>query len=104
MNKWLVRSVFAAGLLAQGQVAFGQSAAVVDLKDFRPREVKSAVFTVASSQDLRIEAVGAESDNNRGTFSWVTTMWNGKQRRSAATRGWGTPGSSTSRAAASCGS
>ena len=78
MKKWLVRSVFAAGLLAQGQVAFGQSAAVVDLKDFRPREVKSAVFTVASSQDLRIEAIGAESDNNRGTFSWVTTMWNGK--------------------------
>ena len=78
MNKWLVRTVFAAGLLAQGEVAFGQSAAVVDLKDFHPREVKSAVFTVASSQDLRIEAVGAESDSNRGTFSWVTTLWNGK--------------------------
>jgi hypothetical protein len=78
MNKWLVRTIFAAGLLAQGPAVFGQSAAVVDLKAFKPREVKSAVFTVASSQDVRIEAVGAESDTNHGTFSWVATMWNGK--------------------------
>jgi hypothetical protein len=78
MNKWLVRAIFAAGLLAQGHVVFGQSAAAVDLKDFHPREVKSAVFTLASSQDVQVEAVGAESDANSGTFSWVTTMWNGK--------------------------
>ena len=77
MNTWLVRTVVAGGLLAQSHVAFGQ-ATVVDLKDFRPREVKSAVFALAASDDVRVEAVGAESDSNRGTFSWVTTMWSGK--------------------------
>jgi hypothetical protein len=76
MNTWLVRTVVAGGLLAQSHLAFGQ-ATVVDLKDFRPREVKSTVFSLAASEDVRIEAVGAESDNNHGTFSWVTTMWNG---------------------------
>ena len=65
-------------MLAQAGVVFGQSAAVVDLKDFRPREVKSAVFSLASAQDVRVEAVGAESRSERGTFSWVTAMWNGK--------------------------
>ena len=78
MNSRLVRAVLAGALLAQAGVAFGQSGAVVDLKGFRPREVKSTVFTLASGQDLRVDAIGAESDNNRGTFSWVTTMWNGK--------------------------
>jgi hypothetical protein len=77
MNKWLMRAALAGGLLAQAGVAVGQSA-VVDLKDFRPREIKSVVFSLPSAQDLRVEAVGAESDNNRGTFSWVTTMWNGR--------------------------
>jgi hypothetical protein len=80
MNKWLVRAALAGGLLVQTTAAFGQSA-VVDLKNFRPREIKSAVFSLASGQDVRIEAVGAESDNNRGTFSWVTTMWNGRDDR-----------------------
>ena len=43
MNTWLVRTVVAGGLLAQSHVAFGQ-ATVVDLKDFRPREVKSLMI------------------------------------------------------------
>ena len=78
MNTRLVRALLAGAVLAQAPVAFAQSA-VIDLKDFRPREVKSAVFSVASAQEVRVEAVGAESDNNRGTFSWITTMWNGKR-------------------------
>jgi hypothetical protein len=78
MNTRLVRAVLAGALLAQAGVAFGQSGTVVDLKDFHPREVKSTVFTLASVQDVRVDAIGAESDNNRGTFSWVTTMWSGK--------------------------
>jgi hypothetical protein len=74
MNTRLVRTVLAAAMLAQSAVVFGQSS-VVELKDFRPREVKSAVFAVPSTHDVRIEAVGAESSNDRGTFSWVTAMW-----------------------------
>jgi hypothetical protein len=78
MKNWLVRALFAGGVLAQGPLAFGQSGPVVELKDLRPREVKSTVFSLASGQDLQIEAVGAEADSRRGTFSWVTTMWHGK--------------------------
>ena len=78
MNTRLIRTVLAGAMLAQAGVVFGQSAAVVDLKNFRPREVKSEVFSLASAQDVRVEAVGAESSSDRGTFSWVTTMWNGR--------------------------
>jgi hypothetical protein len=74
MNTRLIRTVFAGAVLAQSGV-FAQSAAVVDLKDFRPREVKSEVFSLASAQDVRVEAVGAEASNDRGTFSWITAMW-----------------------------
>ena len=75
MNTRLIRAVFAGAMLAQSGLVFGQAAAVVDLKDFRPREVKSTVFSLSSAQDVRIEAVGAEPSSERGTFSWVTAMW-----------------------------
>lgn len=78
MNTRLIRTVVAGAMLAQSGLAFGQSAAVVDLKDFRPREVKSSVFSLGSAQDVRVEAVGAESSSERGTFSWVTAMWKDK--------------------------
>jgi len=78
MNTRFIRAVVAGAMLAQAGVVFAQSAAVVDLKDFRPREVKSAVFSIASAQDVRVEAVGAESSREGGSFSWVTAMWNGK--------------------------
>ena len=78
MKKWLVRAALTFGVVTQSHLAFGQPGQVVDLKDFHPREVKSAVFSLASDQDLNVEAVGAESDSHRGTFSWVTTMWHGK--------------------------
>jgi hypothetical protein len=81
MNTRLIRTVFAGAMLAQSGVVFGQSNAVVDLKDFRPREVKSAVFTLGSAQDVRVEAVGAEASSERGTFSWVTAMWKDKNDR-----------------------
>jgi hypothetical protein len=82
MNKWVVRAALAGGLLTQANIVFGQSATVVDLKNFRPRELKSTVFALPSGQDLRVEAVGAESDSHRGTFSWVTAMWSsGKDER-----------------------
>src|SRR5438046_1035038 len=79
MNTRLARAALDGAMLAQAAVVFGQSAAVVDLKDFHPREIKSAVYSVRSGQDVRVEAIGAESDNNRGTFSWVPTMWNGRK-------------------------
>jgi hypothetical protein len=80
MQKWLVRAAIAGNMLAHANVVWGQPP-VVDLKDFKPRQVQSAVFTLASPQDLRIEAVGAESADNRGAFSWVSAMWSPKDPR-----------------------
>src|SRR5688572_11179954 len=51
---------------------------VVDFRGLRPQEVKSAVFTVPAAQDFRVEAIGAESAREAGTFSWVTAMWRTK--------------------------
>ena len=82
MNRWLVRAACTGALVVQGPLAnvvFGQAAPIVDLKNMQPHEVKAAVFSLASPQDVRIDAIGAESDNNRGMFSWVTTMWSGRQ-------------------------
>jgi hypothetical protein len=80
MNKWLVRAAMAGSLLSQSNVVWGQ-AAVVDLQNLKPREVRSTVFTLATPQDVRVEAVGAESGNDGGTFSWVASMWSGKEDR-----------------------
>ena len=79
MQKWLVRAALTGGLLAQTNLVWGQSATVVDLHGLRPREVRSTVFTLSAAQDLRVEAVGAESDNDRGSFSWVTAMWSARK-------------------------
>jgi hypothetical protein len=82
MTTWLVRATVAGAVLAQAHIASGQAAPVVDLKDFRPREIKSTVFSLAAGQDLQVEAVGAESETRSGTFSWVTAIWSpGENRR-----------------------
>ena len=57
--------------------AAAQNATLVDLDDFGPRQVKSQSFTLSASQDVSIEAVGAESS---GKTNWAASMWerNGK--------------------------
>ena len=64
-------------LFAAAAPAFAQSSAIVDLHGFQPREVKSVAFALAAAQDVQIEAVGAESDQEWQSFSWVRTMWTG---------------------------
>src|SRR3954462_8342466 len=81
MNRWLVRAAMAGSLLAQSNLVWAQAAPVVDLGNMKPREVRSAVFSLTEPQDLRVEAVGAEAGNQGGTFSWVASMWNGKEDR-----------------------
>src|SRR6185369_8441431 len=61
--------------------AFGQPT-VVTLKDLKPRQVQSAVFTLASPQDLHVDAVGAEAASQGGTFGWIATMWSPKPAQS----------------------
>jgi len=78
----LVRTARVSGsftaLLLCATSALAQSP-IVDLRNPNPRELQSTVFTVASAQDVRVDAAGAESDNNNGTFSWLATMWNGRE-------------------------
>jgi hypothetical protein len=73
----------AGSLLAQCNIVWGQTP-VVDLRELHAREVKSIVFSLDSPQDLRLEAVGAESTDTRSTFSWITAMWSSKDDRRRA--------------------
>src|SRR5678815_55122 len=86
MNRWLVRAAMAGSLLTQCNIVWGQ-APVVDLRELHAREVKSIVFSLGSPQDLRVEAVGAESTDSRSTFSWITAMWSSKDDRQEPWRG-----------------
>lgn len=78
MQKWLLSAAVAATLVLHAGAAAAQSAGVIDLRDLKPRELRSAVFTLAAPQNVRVEAIGSESQQEVGTFSWVTAMWNGK--------------------------
>jgi hypothetical protein len=77
MQQSAVRASLSALLVLQAAIVSAQT--TIDLHQFKPREVKSAVFTLSSAQDVRVEAVGAEPSNNNGTFSWLTTMWSGNR-------------------------
>ena len=60
--------------------AVAQNAALVDLDDFGPRQVKSQSFALSSTQDVQVDAAGAQSTDKEGKTSWVGSMWekNGK--------------------------
>ena len=66
-NTLLVALVLVAWPCAAG----AQSATLVELDDFGPRQVKSQSFTLASPQDLQLEATGAESTAKTG---WAAVM------------------------------
>jgi len=55
--------------------AAAQSAALADLDDFGPRQVKSQSFALSSPQDIQIEAAGAQSTDKAGKSSWLASMW-----------------------------
>ena len=102
MNRWFVRAAMAGSLLAQCNIVWGQ-APVVDLRELHAREVKSIVFSLGSPQDLRVEAVGAESDRQ----PQHVLVGHGdveQQGRPAGAVDGATPGFSTSNAGRSCGS
>jgi hypothetical protein len=63
--------LFALALLAGPGLAAAQNAALVDLDDFGPRQVKSQSFVLASAQDLQIDATGAELTGKNG---WAASM------------------------------
>ena len=67
--------------LMWASVAAAEPPSVVHFQDLKPREVRSVVFTLAAPQDLLVRAVGAESDHDSGTFSWLSAVWNGHDDR-----------------------
>ena len=70
-------ALLAVATLASASSAAAQGTPLVDLDDFGPRQVKSQSFSLTAAQDVRIEAIGAESTNKA---KWAASMWekNGK--------------------------
>src|SRR5262245_39379235 len=75
MNTSLVRLGLALFVTAAAAGAAHAQTSFVDLKNPKPRQVQSAVFTLSSPQDLQVHAIGAEAAEDGGTFSWVSAMW-----------------------------
>src|SRR3954466_1416918 len=86
MQQSLVRVLVCTGVLLQSAGAWAQAG--IDLRNPKPRQLQSAVFTVASATGVRGEGTGAESDNNHGAFSWLTTMWSSRVRSGARRAPW----------------
>jgi hypothetical protein len=61
--------------------AAAAQATIIDLHGLSPRQVKSDAFSLTAPQDVQIEAVGAESTNGWGQFTWIKSMWQGDQRK-----------------------
>jgi hypothetical protein len=72
--------LFALAVFGLPCLAVAQSAALVDLDDFGPRQVKSQSFALSSTQDVQVDAAGAQSTDKGGKTSWAGSMWekNGK--------------------------
>ncbi len=52
---------------------------LIDIHGLAPRQLKSVAFALTSEQDLRIAAVGAESEYEHGTMTMLKAMWDGKK-------------------------
>ena len=74
LPRFVTRLVAAVVLIAAASPVTAQSA-IADLHGFKPREVKSAAFTTTTTQDVQIDAVGAESGQPWQSFSWIRSMW-----------------------------
>ena len=72
-----IAALLALATLASASSVAAQGTTLVDLDDFGPRQVKSQSFSLTSAQDVRIDAIGAESTSKT---KWAASMWekNGK--------------------------
>jgi hypothetical protein len=75
-----------AGVLLHAAAATAQPT-LLDLRDLKPQQLRSEVFTVATPQDVRVEAVGGEAARDSHLFSWVTAMWRGRDDQAEPWRG-----------------
>jgi len=74
---WLAVLVASAAVSMPPEQSAGTLA---DLHGLSPREVKTEAFSLASPQDVQIEAAGAEPTAYRGTVAKVRVMLNGEDR------------------------
>jgi hypothetical protein len=66
--------LFAFLFAATAADTFAQPAALTDLHGFGPRQLKSQSFVLETSQDVQIEAVGAQSSSTGSKLSAVASM------------------------------
>ena len=83
-------ALFALLLAARGGDAFAQSAILTDLHGFGPRQLKSQAFVLEASQDVQIEAVGAQASSKSAKLSALATMWqhDGKEAPAWSGNAW----------------
>jgi len=83
-------ALFALLLAARGGDAFAQPAILTDLHGFGPRQLKSQAFVLEASQDVQIEAVGAQASSKSAKLSALATMWqhDGKEAPAWSGNAW----------------
>jgi hypothetical protein len=52
---------------------------LADIKDLKPRQLKTDAFVLPAAQTVRIEAVGEEGDYGEGSYTVLRTIWNGRE-------------------------
>src|SRR3954471_5103542 len=86
MQQSLVRVMVCTGVLLQSAGAWAQAG--IDLRNPKPRQLQSAAFTVANATEVRVDATGAEADNDPGPFSWLPRMWSRRDRPADRREPW----------------
>jgi hypothetical protein len=76
-------AAFAALVLIGSSPASAQTTELVNIQGLGPRQVRTASFALTAAQEIRIEAVGAESTNQMDKFGRLAAMWQEKTSRPA---------------------
>jgi hypothetical protein len=56
------------------------SGTLADLHGLSPRQVRTEAFSLASPQDVQIEAIGADPSVSRSSLAWIRSKWKGEER------------------------
>ncbi len=67
-----------------------QPGTLADLHEFGPRQLKSQSFVLETSQDVQVEAVGAQSSSAKGKVGELASMWqhDGKEAPTWSGNAW----------------
>jgi hypothetical protein len=56
------------------------SGTLADLHGLSPRQVSTEAFSLASPQDVQIEAIGADPSGSRSSLAWIRSKWKAEER------------------------